>query len=123
VWQGTLVHLSEGRVLAAWFGGTYEGLEDTAIYTSLRFSRGNWSEPRVAAKVWIEPRHTLAWPRPHAHSAMAVPEGTVPFRDRRGHTAGTDAAATHTLGLLRAYGGFGRWVGTSRRAVQRETHQ
>jgi hypothetical protein len=50
-WQGTLVHLSEGRVLAAWFGGTYEGLEDTAIYTAFRFARGNWSEPLVAAKV------------------------------------------------------------------------
>lgn len=66
------MHLSEGRVLAAWFGGTYEGLEDTAIYAALRFSHGNWSEPLVAAKVWIASRDTLAWPHAHAHNSQSV---------------------------------------------------
>jgi predicted neuraminidase len=46
-----VVHLRDGRILAAWFGGTYEGLEDTVIYTAVRFSPGNWSRPLVAAKV------------------------------------------------------------------------
>eukprot|EP00899_Mesostigma_viride_P019097 jgi/Mesvir1/27189/Mv07767-RA.1 len=32
----TLLHVEGGRVLAAWFSGTYEGMEDTGIYTASR---------------------------------------------------------------------------------------
>jgi hypothetical protein len=92
------VHLSEGRVLAAWFGGTFEGLEDTAIYTALRFSPGNWSVPRVAAKVWIEPSDTL-----HGHmltpSALCPSDALVRFHNGRRHgRAGGECALQGSKG-------------------------
>ncbi len=40
----TLVEAREGRLLAAWFGGTDEGADDVAIYLAARVS-GRWSTP------------------------------------------------------------------------------
>lgn len=50
----TLVQLTNGRFLAAWFGGEGEGSKDTAIWGSERRERV-WSPPRVLAKVSDEP--------------------------------------------------------------------
>ncbi len=41
----TLVELKSGGFLAAWFGGTREGANDVAIWSSFRDARG-WSKPR-----------------------------------------------------------------------------
>lgn len=41
----TLVELSNGDVLAAWFGGTKEGADDVAIWASQRSTAGGWSAP------------------------------------------------------------------------------
>jgi hypothetical protein len=41
----TLVELSNGDVLAAWFGGTKEGANDVAIWASRRTGAGTWSAP------------------------------------------------------------------------------
>ncbi|NLE43131.1 MAG: exo-alpha-sialidase [Chloroflexi bacterium] len=40
----TVVETADGRLLAAWFGGTYEGHPDVAIWTST-FDHGEWSPP------------------------------------------------------------------------------
>ncbi len=45
----TIVELSNGDLLAAWFGGTKEGAPDVAIWMSRRSSSG-WSEPHEAAR-------------------------------------------------------------------------
>ena len=51
----TVLPLSDGRVLAAWFGGSYEGHGDVAIWLSERASErtgaapGGWSAPRRVA--------------------------------------------------------------------------
>jgi predicted neuraminidase len=45
----TVVELSTGDLLAAWFGGTKEGAPDVAIWMSRRTSNG-WSTPREAAR-------------------------------------------------------------------------
>lgn len=45
----TIVELSDGRLLASWFGGTREGARDVAIWLSA-FDGGRWSEPRIVAR-------------------------------------------------------------------------
>jgi len=45
----TIAALPEGAVLAAWFGGTAEGHDDTAIWHARRDAAGAWSEPRMLA--------------------------------------------------------------------------
>lgn len=45
----TVVELSNGDLLAAWFGGTKEGASDVAIWMSRRNASG-WSEPREVAR-------------------------------------------------------------------------
>jgi len=45
----TIVELSNGDLLAAWFGGTKEGAPDVAIWMSRRTPNG-WSTPREAAR-------------------------------------------------------------------------
>jgi len=45
----TLVELKNGDVLAAWFGGSWEGNPDVAIYTA-RLHAGIWSTPRETAR-------------------------------------------------------------------------
>jgi hypothetical protein len=44
----TIVEVSPGELLAAWFGGTAEGKPDVAIWSS-RKSNGIWSDPVVLA--------------------------------------------------------------------------
>jgi len=43
VHASTIAETDDG-LLAAWFGGTYEGHPDVSIYTS-RFKNGQWSAP------------------------------------------------------------------------------
>ncbi len=50
----TLVELRNGRVLAAWFGGTAEKHADVAIWGATRVE-GRWSQPRVLARVRNSP--------------------------------------------------------------------
>jgi predicted neuraminidase len=45
----TIVELTNGDLLASWFGGTKEGASDVAIWMSRRTSDG-WSSPREAAR-------------------------------------------------------------------------
>jgi len=45
----TIVQLRDGRLLAAWFGGSAEGAADVAIWSSFRRS-GHWSRPRELAR-------------------------------------------------------------------------
>jgi predicted neuraminidase len=45
----TVVELSNGDLLASWFGGTKEGAPDVAIWKSTRTPNG-WSTPREAAR-------------------------------------------------------------------------
>jgi predicted neuraminidase len=44
----TLVELTPGEILAAWFGGSHEGANDVVIWTSL-FSNGSWNQPTQVA--------------------------------------------------------------------------
>ncbi|MBQ8640229.1 MAG: exo-alpha-sialidase [Lachnospiraceae bacterium] len=44
----TLLELSDGRILAAWFGGSWEGAPDVAVWTAI-LCDGVWSEPVIAA--------------------------------------------------------------------------
>jgi len=44
----TLVELSDGQLLAAWFAGTHEGHPDVAVWLS-SFDGERWSEPRRVA--------------------------------------------------------------------------
>ena len=46
----TILHLDDGEVLMAWFGGTYEGAEDVGIWIARRDNAG-WDTPHLAAKV------------------------------------------------------------------------
>lgn len=50
VHAGTITQLHNGRMLAAWFGGSREGAGDVKIYlSSLQPGSGEWSEPVVIA--------------------------------------------------------------------------
>ena len=49
----THVHMGNGEVLVAWFGGTKEGAPDVAIWISRRGQGGQWTAPEIAAD---EPR-------------------------------------------------------------------
>lgn len=40
----TLIELEKGRIMAAWFGGSYEGAKDVCIWTSIK-SNGRWCIP------------------------------------------------------------------------------
>jgi predicted neuraminidase len=44
--SGTLVELSDGRLVAAWYAGSGEGARDVSIKLSLRGGGGKWSVPR-----------------------------------------------------------------------------
>ena len=52
----TVIELSNGDLLAAWFGGTAEGNADVAIWSS-RKANGKWSEPVEL----IRERETPSW--------------------------------------------------------------
>lgn len=55
----TLVELTQGRLMAAWFGGSHEGSQDVVIWASI-FSEGSWSKPVVTADGIID--DTLRYP-------------------------------------------------------------
>lgn len=44
----TIVELSRGNMLAAWFGGTGEGAKDVCIWSAVN-KKGTWSKPAVIA--------------------------------------------------------------------------
>ena len=50
----TLIRLSDGRLMAAWFGGSHEGKDDVEIWLSIRSGQG-WSEPRQVSPGCDEP--------------------------------------------------------------------
>jgi predicted neuraminidase len=50
----TLVRLDNGDILAAWFGGSWEGNADVAIWMARRTSAG-WQRPFVVADQWCVP--------------------------------------------------------------------
>jgi len=58
----TILPLCDGRVLAAWFGGSREGEDDVAIWSAIRI-RKRWSNPRVimqgAEPCWNPVLHDL----------------------------------------------------------------
>ena len=45
----TVFKLDDGVVLCAWFGGSYEGHDDVAIWLSRRKAEGKWSPPEKIA--------------------------------------------------------------------------
>ena len=65
----TVLPLSDGRVLASWFAGSYESHGDVAIWLSVRSGVGRWSPPRkVADEEGV----------PHWNPVLAAaPDGTV----------------------------------------------
>ncbi len=46
----TIVELKNGDILTAWFGGTAEGNDDVAIWSSVKSKTNSWSAPRVLIK-------------------------------------------------------------------------
>lgn len=46
----TIVELKNGDILTAWFGGTAEGNDDVAIWSSVKSKATGWSVPRVLIK-------------------------------------------------------------------------
>lgn len=47
----TLIHLKNGDILAAWFGGSWEKNPDAAIWMSRRTQEG-WKKPFIIADTW-----------------------------------------------------------------------
>ena len=54
VHASTLEQVSDGSILASWFGGSKEGKDDVSIWLSRRTDQG-WSEPQVVAKINDQP--------------------------------------------------------------------
>ncbi|SFU37274.1 alpha-L-fucosidase [Pustulibacterium marinum] len=55
----TVVALSNGNIMASWFGGTEERNPDVSIYTSM-LENGKWSVPKKAADGFVN--DTLSYP-------------------------------------------------------------
>jgi predicted neuraminidase len=50
VHAGTITHLNDGQLLAAWFGGAREGARDVNIYCSRRLTQSEkWTSPTIIA--------------------------------------------------------------------------
>ncbi len=54
----TLVEVEKDKIMAAWFGGTYEGAKDVGIYVST-FEDNSWKEPYCLIKPLIQNNDTL----------------------------------------------------------------
>ncbi len=54
----TLVEVEKGKIMAAWFGGTYEGAKDVGIYIST-YEKNSWSEPFCIIKPLVQNNDTL----------------------------------------------------------------
>lgn len=50
----TLAPLKDGNIIVSWFGGSYEGCKDVAIWMNRRINT-HWEEPRKVAKINNEP--------------------------------------------------------------------
>jgi len=55
----TLVDMGDGKIMAAWFGGTHERHPDVSIYTSLKTENG-WTRPKMVANGIVN--DTLRYP-------------------------------------------------------------
>ncbi len=55
----TLVEFLPNQIMAAWFGGSYEGAKDVAIYVS-KLNDGIWSTPQITVKPPVIKGDTLA---------------------------------------------------------------
>lgn len=55
----TLLEYLPNKIMAAWFGGSYEGAKDVAIYTSKLEDKG-WTKPQLVIKPAIIKGDTLA---------------------------------------------------------------
>jgi predicted neuraminidase len=54
----TLVEFKPNEIMAAWFGGKYEGAKDVSIYIS-SYEKGKWSEPKKIIEPLIKEGDTL----------------------------------------------------------------
>ncbi len=73
----TVVELSGGRFLAAWFEGSREGEADTAIWISTRDADG-WQRPGIAAKIaWVAHWNPVLYRLPDSRIALYFKVGTL----------------------------------------------
>src|SRR4051794_4895040 len=57
----TIVQLANGKLMAAWFGGAYEGSPDVCIWTSVQSDRG-WTQPvKTADGVQQDGKQFACW--------------------------------------------------------------
>ncbi len=56
----TIINLSNGQLMAAWFGGEYEGAKDVAIWASVRNQHG-WSVPQKIAEGLLNGQAYPCW--------------------------------------------------------------
>lgn len=55
----SLVEYLPNQIMAAWFGGSYEGAKDVAIYTS-KLEKNGWTTPKMVVKPAVIKGDTLA---------------------------------------------------------------
>ena len=55
----TLVEIKPNEIMAAWFGGSYEGAKDVGIYFST-YKNKIWSQPQNLIKPLVKQSDTLA---------------------------------------------------------------
>jgi predicted neuraminidase len=75
----TVLQLSGGDILAAWFGGSWEGNPDVAIWMARRTAAG-WQKPFVVAATWNVPLwNPTLFRRPDGRVLLFYKEGkTIP---------------------------------------------
>lgn len=74
----TLVKLSDGRIMAAWFGGKHESADDVEIWYSIRSKEsGHWEPQRCIS----EESHTACW-----NPVLFSHNGTTTLWFKRGKT-------------------------------------
>ena len=56
--SATIEEVSPNHLMAAWFGGTYEGAKDVGIYSS-NFINQKWSKPKCIVKPLVKDNDTL----------------------------------------------------------------
>ena len=54
----TIVELSDGELLAAWFGGSRESADDVKIFMSRKPLQTSWTTPQIVAQ---DPEHHASW--------------------------------------------------------------
>jgi predicted neuraminidase len=75
----TLVNLENGDILAAWFGGSWEGNPDVAIWMARRTIQG-WQKPFVVSATWASPLwNPILFRHPSGRVLLFYKEGkTIP---------------------------------------------